>query len=74
MGGPGRAVPTAYVLLLRYGPSRYRKAFQSFLEEYRASGDHEAAARRHMLVLDQDELMDDADEFLNRKVKAVSAR
>ncbi|MHC4974107.1 MAG: hypothetical protein ACYTG3_17445 [Planctomycetota bacterium] len=65
---------TGYLLLFRYGPSKYRKAYQLFLAEYRATGDHEAAAQRHLLAFDQDELMDEADAFLNRKVKAVSAR
>jgi hypothetical protein len=64
---------TGYALLFRYGPREYREAFRAFLDEYRATGDHEAAAKRHLFRLDQAKLMNDAREFLRRKVKVVSA-
>lgn len=65
---------TGYILLFRYGPSKYRKAYEAFLHEYRATGDHEAAAARQILALDLDQLRDDAEKFLVRKVKVVTSR
>jgi hypothetical protein len=44
---------TAYTLFFREGPSRYRKAFAAFKEEYGATRDAKACMERHLLSLDQ---------------------
>jgi len=61
----------AFVVFFRHGPSKYRKAYDAFLEDYAATGDSKGALARHMLALDQEELFEMAKRFAARKLQPV---
>jgi len=61
----------AWVAFFRGGPSRYRKAYDDFVEEFAATGDWRTAMETHLLSLDQAKLRDDLRDFLNHTIKPI---
>ncbi len=59
----------AYALLFRAGPARYRRAYKAFLGDYARIGDYKAALETRLLSLDQDQLVRDLREFVEKKLK-----
>jgi hypothetical protein len=60
----------AYVLLLRYGPPKYKKAYAQFREALTTSGDRAKAEFDHLRSpLDMEKMKRDAVDFLRDKVK-----
>ena len=60
-----------WVLFFRYGPAKYRKAFDVFMDDLRETDDEAGALERHLLSLDQAEMQAAADAFVAKKVKLV---
>jgi len=67
-------ISAAYVALFRGGPRRCRKAFAGFRAELLENGDWEAAATKHILALDQDELVRELDRYTSRNLKVAKSR
>ncbi len=63
-----------YVCFFRAGPSKYRKAYKAFLEDFRQNGDPEAAEEKHLGVFDQDELKEKATQFIRYKLRMVKEK
>ena len=63
-----------YVCFFRAGPSKYRKAYKAFLEDYRKNGDPEAAEEKHIGVFDEDELKEKATQFIRYKLRMIKEK
>ena len=63
-----------YVCFFRAGPSKYRKAYKAFLQDFRKSGDPEAAEEKHIGVFDEDELKEKATQFIRYRLRMIKEK
>jgi hypothetical protein len=63
----------AYVAFFRAGPKPYQEAFREFLAAARETGDVVTALEKHLLSLDQEEMLEAVHEFA-KKLRAAGPR
>jgi len=63
-----RSHAAAYVLFFRNGPSKYRKAYRTYLEHLLETGDIKDAFR-HLRAFDQANLRDEVAAYVRKKLK-----
>jgi len=64
---------TVYVAFFRAGARPWRDAFAAFLKDLAATGDWDAAERKHLLSLDQEKLLAAAQAYL-KQLRSANAK